>query len=685
MPPQRTAKAGRRGDRAAGVSLPVLPEEKAGTTRIARSRNAPKRAIVLIIVQALIILHIVQWLITGTTTTPVEPSEAMEFGRSGIINVGLIFFAVALLSTLILGRWFCGWGCHVILLQDCCAWMMKKCGIRPKPFRSRLLVYVPLILAAYMFLWPAFLRLVIAPYVPELHGRLVPWEMETELITSEFWATFPGVMVAIPFLFVCGFAAVYFLGAKGFCTYGCPYGGFFAPLDRHARGRIRVTDACEGCGHCTAVCTSNVRVHEEVRDFKMVVDPGCMKCLDCVSVCPKEALYFGFGPAPPKEAKLPAAKRSVQYDLSWPEEIILAIAFLVIFLAWRGAYGLIPALMAIGIAGCVTFLTWKLWRLLRDANVTFHRHRLRKHGRFTAGGWMFSAAATLALAATIQIGFVEASYNLADRADDRVTVPLDVAFGLGDGEISEAQRAHARAGLRGYRWASEVRAGGIGWPSPRQPIIDRRRAWLLAVIGSHEEAESVLERSKRDYGPTEPLMEGLFLAALGQGETERAYVLAEKTLREHRTYHDLLSRAVQHMVENGEINRGMKLCRERLDAFPDDARTMGLLALLKLERGEAAAARSRLERAREAEPEYAGAYILLSMVDLQRGEVQAATQTLLAGLEHNPKSLPLLEQLVDLLHRTGRRDQAAAYEQRVEEAREAARRDRLGRTRGVAE
>ena len=27
----------------------------------------------------------------------------------------------------------------------------------------------------------------------------------------------------------------------------------------------------------------------------MVVDPGCMKCMDCVSVCPNDALYFGFG------------------------------------------------------------------------------------------------------------------------------------------------------------------------------------------------------------------------------------------------------------------------------------------------------------------------------------------------------------------------------------------------------
>src|SRR6185295_10524645 len=94
---------------------------------------------------------------------------------------------------------------------------------------------------------------------------------------------------------VCGGVLVYLLGSKGFCTYGCPYGAIFGIADQLAPMRIRVSDACDGCGHCTAVCTSNVRVHQEVRDFGAVVDAGCMKCLDCVSVCPKDALSVGFG------------------------------------------------------------------------------------------------------------------------------------------------------------------------------------------------------------------------------------------------------------------------------------------------------------------------------------------------------------------------------------------------------
>src|SRR5690606_3769498 len=120
--------------------------------------------------------------------------------KKGVVNAGQIFFVLALLSTLILGRWFCGWACHVVMLQDLCGWMMKKVGIRPKPFRSRLLMWVPLLLGLYMFIWPAFYRLVILPWrdaPASLAGD--QWQISTALTTTNFWQTFPGVMVAVPF------------------------------------------------------------------------------------------------------------------------------------------------------------------------------------------------------------------------------------------------------------------------------------------------------------------------------------------------------------------------------------------------------------------------------------------------------------------------------------------------------
>ena len=48
----------------------------------------------------------------------------------------------------------------------------------------------------------------------------------------------------------------------------------------------------------------------------MVVDPGCMKCMDCISVCPNDALYFGFGKPTIAVSKSKAIPEELLVDLA---------------------------------------------------------------------------------------------------------------------------------------------------------------------------------------------------------------------------------------------------------------------------------------------------------------------------------------------------------------------------------
>jgi polyferredoxin len=118
------------------------------------------------------VAHVIQWWIVGRTVSPIEPSEAMHTLQRGAINAGFIFFVLAILGTMIFGRFVCGWGCHILALQDACAWLLKRIGVTPKPFRSRLLVYVPLVAALYMFVYDgvsAFSQPRAGSSDPELH------------------------------------------------------------------------------------------------------------------------------------------------------------------------------------------------------------------------------------------------------------------------------------------------------------------------------------------------------------------------------------------------------------------------------------------------------------------------------------------------------------------------------------
>ncbi len=367
------------------------------------------------------IAHIIQWRFMGKTISPIEPSETMHTLQRGAINAGFIFFTLAILATLIFGRFVCGWGCHILALQDFCGWMLKKMGLHPKPFRSRLLVYVPLIGALYMFVWPTAYKF----FASSEPGPLIP-KFTNHLVTTNFWETFPTASVAIPFLFICGFMIVYFLGQKGFCTYACPYGGFFGLADKLSPGKIRVTDACNQCGHCTATCTSNVLVHAEVKQFKMVVDPGCMKCMDCVSVCPNDALYFGFGKPTLLAPKSNAIKRN--YSVTWPEEMVGAAIFLASFLAVRNVYALVPFLMALGVATITTFLALKMWRLLKTGELSFYRFNLKSAGEIRPAGWIFALFAVVWIGLNAHSGWIRYLEYKGDRAFQKIQIPDELAL-----------------------------------------------------------------------------------------------------------------------------------------------------------------------------------------------------------------------------------------------------------------
>lgn len=456
------------------IKLPVLRNTGSRTSDIRASKTSRWRAGALITLNLLMIAHIIQWLLMGKTISPIEPSEAMYTIQNGAVNAGFIFFSLAILATLIFGRFVCGWGCHILALQDLCGWILKKVGLKPKAFRSRLLVYVPLIVALYMFVWPTVYKLFAAPKnVP-----MIP-EFTNHLVTTDFWATFPPVYVAIPFLFICGFMTVYFLGQKGFCTYACPYGGFFSLADKVAPGKIRVTDACNQCGHCTATCTSNVLVHAEVKQYGMVVDPGCMKCMDCVSVCPNDALYFGFG----KPAISVPKSIAKNFSLTWPEEAAGALIFLTSFLAVWDVYQLVPMLMALGIATITTFLALRSWRLLQSKDFAFYRFSLKSSGVIQRAGWVFLSFAAVWTGVNAHSGFVRFHERAGAIAFENIRIPDELALAQTNPNawLSAEDRQHINNGKQHFRTASN-----FGLFVNKEALS--KLAWVEYLSGETEQA-----------------------------------------------------------------------------------------------------------------------------------------------------------------------------------------------------
>jgi len=419
-----------------------------------------------------------------------------------------------------------------------------------------------------------------------LHGDSLA-ARATHLTTQSFWATFPSWPVALLTFVVCGFVIVYLLGSKGFCTYGCPYGAIFGVADQLAPMRIRVTDACEGCGHCTATCSSNVRVHQEVRDFGMVVDPGCMKCMDCVSVCPNDALYVGFG-APAVLARRRAGKparggrpwpgaalllafcfgtiavllgfnRTFEWRLAsiltllafavawlfrgraartrehalW-EEALLGALFLLALYAFRGFRGAVPLLLSFGLAAIFAHLVVQGLRMVYRPGVSLQRHVLKVPGKVTLAGGAFAALLLpvigLSVYATRWQGAPRAfeegrTHASANRFDDAIT-----AFGRA--LAIDPGYPDARENLAGMLCASGRYAEGIVHlrVAVEQDPGDPDTRWMLAralfEFGDAAGARAELERAVRAAPRRADLLMGLaeLCALLGD----------EQAAREHR-------------------------------------------------------------------------------------------------------------------------------------------------------
>lgn len=602
------------------------------------------RAAVLLGVHLLIGLHIAHWLLAGETLTPVEPSEAMAYSQHSIINAGLVFFVVMILLTAVFGRFFCGWGCHLLALQDLCRHWLLKVGITPQPLRTRTLVWVPTLAFLYMFIWPLLYRLWIGDPIG-VRG--------TEFTTAHFWATFPGLAIAVLTFLVCGFLCVVFLGSKGFCTYACPYGAIFAAADRVAPMRIRVSEACNQCGHCTAVCSSNVRVHQEVRDWGMVVSPGCMKCQDCVSVCPTQALRYGPGPIPlfakPRSGRPPARPRQAP----WSEELVLALSFAASFLIVRGLYGAVPFLMALGVAAVVAFLTLTAFRLWREATVERSGLRLKRAGRLLPQGRSYVVVYALLLAFLLhssllryQAWRVEAVYEgLAERRMALLAAPGELPS-LPDGLRGEVELALDRI-RRIDAWGLFPTLGNAA-----------RQAWLETLLDRPDRAEQAAAQAlERQELPAEmhQLRAHLFLRRGAVGPALGAWQAATRARPDQAEAwlaHGL------HLARSGDLLLAREVFEHGAQAVGVSAELWYNLGLARALLGDGMAALDGFERALALRPDHQEARENLAGTLASLGQWQAAAMHYRVALQQAPADPETRLLLSRVLLASGERDAA---------------------------
>ncbi len=413
-------------------------------------------------------LHVAHWKINGRTLAPLELNEVMYTLELGIVTAGFIFMVAAFVSAALFGRFFCSWGCHILALEDLCAWLLGRVRIRPKPVRSRVLLLVPPAAFLYMFVWPQVQRLLEGRPMPEPHV-LTDAGGWASFMTTDFTRNLPGPGIALLTFAVCGFAIVYLLGSRSFCRYGCPYGVVFSLADRIAPGRIVVKGECTQSSHCTAACPSQVRVHEEIGRFGSVVDSACLKCLACVSACPNQAIGFGFTRPSLGRSFTRTGRRAVPADFTLGEDLLMAGVFIATLGILRGLYDAVPFLLTLALGAIFAYAAAMGLRLVRRPHARIGRFQLKLAGRVTPAGRVFVVIEVLLAMFLAHSGFIRYHEVLGARAYEQISTTWH--------ERASAPRTALLASTIGH-----LEAAGR-WGLVRSPLQDRRLAALHLALG----------------------------------------------------------------------------------------------------------------------------------------------------------------------------------------------------------
>lgn len=230
-------------------------------------------------------LILVSFLLFPITIYYFSPVLVLESAAVGVVNGSLIVFALLFLSSLVLGRGWCGWVCPGGGLGEACslAWNAPAPG-----GKWNLIKY---------FLWVPWVGAIV--FLAFRAGGYGSWE--------PFWATYYGISVHDPQSYIVYFffvALIAFLawypGRRGFCHYVCWMAPFMV-LGESLRRKVGWPglhlevdpDRCTGCNTCASNCPMSLDVPALVSSGSMA-DSECILCGTCVDNCGQGTIRFAW-------------------------------------------------------------------------------------------------------------------------------------------------------------------------------------------------------------------------------------------------------------------------------------------------------------------------------------------------------------------------------------------------------
>ena len=220
-----------------------------------------------------------------------SPVLVLEGAAKGAVNGSLILFALLFLSSLFLGRGWCGWACPGGGLGEACSLAWNK----PAPGgKWNLIKYL---------IWAPWLGTIV--FLAVRAGGYTSWE--------PFRGTYHGISLHDPASYIVYFSFValiailaWYPGRRGFCHYVCWMAPFMV-LGEALRRKVgwpglhleADPDRCTRCGTCADNCPMSLDVPALVGSGSMR-DSECILCGTCVDNCGQGTIRFAWQAGSPE-------------------------------------------------------------------------------------------------------------------------------------------------------------------------------------------------------------------------------------------------------------------------------------------------------------------------------------------------------------------------------------------------
>ena len=182
-----------------------------------------------------------------------------------------------IVSTIVIGRFFCGWFCSFGALNDLMYYLNKKIfkvKFKINPKVDNILKYIKYIVLLFIIVvsWTLGSNI--------LKGTS-PWDAFAQI-------TSPSIVIssfAIGLVLLLLISVGAFFIERFFCRYLCPLGAVFSLISRI--GIFKINKPSKDCGKCRA-CTNNCSMGIQLYKTEKQHGGECINCLKCVEVCPRK-------------------------------------------------------------------------------------------------------------------------------------------------------------------------------------------------------------------------------------------------------------------------------------------------------------------------------------------------------------------------------------------------------------